>query len=194
MAKPKVLKPYVKSAVTLKDNWRRLSDFSDLKTLISSENLARQTSRGIKRRLKREEKAGTSNEAVTEDEKKVEVENKPKIFVGMRSALRQLNNNELGAFIIDKSVVGPSAVAHVFNLMSLNKNCDFYQAEGLSKELSVLLNMPKVSVIGIGKDEPLIIQLKLSEPKAEPEKPQPKFVKPTFRLPVGKNKPKKKKK
>ncbi|CAD5209586.1 unnamed protein product [Bursaphelenchus okinawaensis] len=194
MAKPKILKPYIKSAVKSKSNWTVLTDLSDLKAVVSDSKLARKTSKGLKRRLKAEEKAGTSSEVVKEQDVEMENIDKPKLYIGMRTALRQLNENNLGAIIIDEKVIAPSAVAQVFDLVSCNRSCDFYKATALSEELKSLLNMPKVSCIGIGKDEPLVIQLELTaETKVEVEKLPPTFAKPEFKHPKGKNKHKKKK-
>lgn len=74
-----------------------------------------------------------------------------------------------------------------------SKNCDFYRSEKLSETVSPLLSMPRVSAIGLDKDEPLTVQLKLCCEPPKPKRDPTLFQKPQFKTPVGKNKTKKKK-
>ncbi|VDN08508.1 unnamed protein product [Thelazia callipaeda] len=69
--------------------------------------------------------------------------------VGMRSVLRNMQQNRLSAVFFDSDIIKPSSVATTLGLLCLNLGKqNVYGIRNLSSTLSEALNMPRVGAVG----------------------------------------------
>ncbi|KAI6178151.1 hypothetical protein M3Y98_00469900 [Aphelenchoides besseyi] len=169
--KQRIPKPYVNSSLQL--NVKDFPEIPNLNSLLKFLEL-----QNIKRPKwqPKDTKVDDQNQIVGDKPERL-------VVIGLKQVLRFLKQKKLGAIILDNEVAKPSAVGHVFALLSISqKDCQFFRAFNLSDKASALLNLPKVSAIGILKKADFLESL-LPEKNS---KSTVKFKKPTFKVPIGK--------
>lgn len=127
MGPKKVIKPLVLSAVKVEQAWKPLQSLDDLTAFLSGHNLKRARSKGRKRRLAKEQAIASGGTEPVETAQEVRTAGRVDVFqadksgvvIGLNSALRRLQEDSLGALIVDSKLLAPSAVAHALGLATL---------------------------------------------------------------------------
>ncbi|KAI6182963.1 BMA-UNC-57, isoform d [Aphelenchoides bicaudatus] len=171
---PKTPKPYINSALGLdKTNFAQLKDIGAFLDFIS-----KQSKKGDKE---------------SNDEKK----EKPKkdVFFGLNEAVKKFKKGELGAIVLDETMLQPSVAEHFFGLLGKTQTaCPFFVVKQLSEKAAKRIGIKRITAVGIRKDHPFLETI--VDDKLEKESlagSQTSFKKPTFTVPMGKKNKQKKK-